>query len=67
MTLEAEAKFNQARDQAYLNAAIPVWSGSAKSFSTGYQSIQPLYNGTSFQKKYYPKQYEAFIKTLNQN
>lgn len=64
MTEAEELEFNKNRDANYLNAATPVYNGSAKDFSRGYQDIQHLYDGTSFQKKYYPKQYQQYIETL---
>lgn len=65
MTPREEKATQKERDAEYIAAAEKVWGGPAKHFREGYDRIQPLYDGTSFQKKYYPKHYQEFIKTQN--
>ncbi|MEM8506206.1 MAG: hypothetical protein AAF717_00190 [Bacteroidota bacterium] len=67
MTKAQEQEINDKRDKAWLNAAIPVYKGSPKTFIEDYIKIQPLYNGTSFQKKHYPEAYKAYLSKLENN
>ncbi len=69
MTQAEETKYNKERDDAYMNAADGVWKGEAKGFGTRYRHLQEtgLYNGTSFQRKYYPEHYRAHIESLKSN
>ena len=65
MTESEEIEYNKIRDRGYLHAAMNVWRGEAKGFGTRYKELGEtgLYNGTSFQKKYYPEQYAAHLET----
>ena len=65
MTPEKELEMQKKRDEAYINAANPVWKGGPKNFMRGYLAIQPLYDGTSFQKEYYPKHYDNYLKSIS--
>lgn len=69
MTDKEEMEYNKKRDVGYLNKANNVWGKNASNFGNGYRELQDsgLYNGTSFQRNYYPKQYEEHIKSLSKN
>ena len=69
MTEAEETKYNKERDDVYMNAADAVWKGEAKGFGSRYRHLQEtgLYNGTSFQRKYYPKHYRTHIESLKSN
>lgn len=69
MTEAEETQYNNKRDEAYTNAAMTVWGGEAKGFGTQYRHLQEtgLYNGTSFQRKYYPEHYKKHIESLKSN
>ena len=66
MTELEEIEYQKNRDEAYLNKANTVWGKNVMNFGNGYRELQDLglYNGTSFQKKYYPKQYAAHLESL---
>lgn len=72
MTELEEIEYQKKRDEASLNKANTVWGKTATNFGNGYRELQNLglYDGTSFQKKYYPKQYAAhleFLKSKKEN
>lgn len=60
-----ELKMQKVRDEDWISASVPVWQAPPKEFIKEYARIRHLYNGTSFQKKYYPKQYEEYLRTTN--
>lgn len=61
-----ELEYNKKRDEAYTNAAMTVWAPPANGFGTRYRNLQEtgLYEGTSFQRRFYPEQYAAHIESL---
>lgn len=66
MTPEQEQEMHRKRDAEWIAAVNEAEALPPAEWAKAFRLTQPLYDGTSFQKRHYPKHYEEFLKTQTQ-